>query len=122
VAQANTEFNTLIDLQKSALAPFTRFSEASIRNFERIARHQYAVAGDVLEYSIAQLNALATAKDPAGLVSHQSGLAADFVAKQTTRSNELFKLATEVQSEFGKLAESVGKEAPAIVAKATKAA
>jgi phasin family protein len=122
VAQANTDFNTFIDLQKSALAPFTRFGEASLRSLERIARHQYAVAGDVLEYSLAHLNALAAAKDPAGLVSHQSGLAADFVAKQTTRSNELFKLATEVQAEFGKLAESVGKEAPTIVAKAAKAA
>jgi phasin family protein len=118
VAQTNSDFNTFIDLQKSALAPLTRFSEASLRTFERVVRHQYAVAGDVLEYSIAQLNAITSAKDPAGLVSHQSGLAADFVAKQTGRSNEFFKLATEVQAEFGKLVESVADEAPAAAAKA----
>ncbi len=118
MAQTNSDFNTFIDMQKSALAPFARFNEASLRTFERLARHHYAVAGDVLEYSIAQMNAITVAKDPAGLVSQQSGLAADFVAKQTGRSNELFKLATEVQAEFGKLVESVADEAPAAAAKA----
>ncbi len=121
MAQAIPEFNTLIEQQKAALAPFARFGETSIRSFERLLRHHYAVAGDVLEYSIAQLNALSAAKDPAGLVSHQSGLAADFVAKQTSRSNDFFKLATEVQAEFGKLVETVAEEAPAAAAKAKAA-
>jgi len=113
VAQPNSDFNTFLDLQKSAFAPFTRFSEASVKTFERLARHNYAVAGDLLEYGIAQLNAIATAKDPAGLVSQQSGIAADFVAKQTGRSNDFFKLATEAQAEFGRLVEAVADEAPA---------
>ena len=113
VAQATNEFNTFIDLQKSAFAPFARFSEASLRSYERIVRHGYAVAGDVLEYGIAHLNVLTNAKDPAGLVSQQSGLAADFVAKQTNRSNDFFKLATEAQAEFSRLVESVADEASA---------
>ncbi len=113
MAQTNSDFNTFVDLQKSALAPFSRFGEASLRTFERVIRHNYAVAGDLLEYSIAQLNAISAAKDPAALVTQQSGLAADFVAKQTSRSNDFFKLATEAQAEFGKLVESVADEAPA---------
>ncbi len=122
MAQTNSDFNTLVDLQKSAFAPLARFSETSLRTFERVIRHNYAVAGDVLEYSIAHLNALTNAKDPAGLVSQQSGLAADFVAKQTSRSTDFFKLATEAQAEFGKLVESAADEAPAVAARATRAA
>jgi phasin family protein len=113
VAQQNSDFNMFIDLQKSAFAPFARFGEASVKTLERIARHNYAVAGDVLEYGIAQLNAIAHAKDPAALAAQQSGLAADFVHKQTTRSTDLFKLASEAQTEFGSLVEAVVDEAPA---------
>ena len=110
MAQAIPEFNSFFDLQKSAFAPYSRFNDAALRTFERIVRHGYAVAGDVVEYGIAQLNAIRNAKDPAALVSQQSGLAADFVARETSRSNDFVKLATEAQAEFSKLLESVTED------------
>jgi phasin family protein len=121
MAQATSDFNSFIEFQKTAFAPIARFNEAGVRTFEKIMRHQFAIAGDVLDFGIAQLNAIANAKDPAAFASTQSGLAADFVHKQTSRSTDFIKLATEVQSEFGRLVEAAVDEAPAPF-KAAKAA
>jgi tryptophan synthase alpha subunit len=96
----NKDLTTLMDMQKTAFEPFARLGAASLKHFERTLRHQYAVAGDVLELGLAQLQSAGTTQDPSTFIARQAALATNFVAKQQARSTELIKLATEAQSEL----------------------
>ena len=62
--------------------------------------HAVQLAGDLLELGVAQLQAIAAAKDFGALLSQQAALTNAFVAKSTTRSQEAVQLATAAQGEF----------------------
>ena len=40
------DFNSFLDAGKKAFAPVVKFNELSVQSFERIARQQYAFAGE----------------------------------------------------------------------------
>ena len=57
------DFNSFLDAGKKAFAPVVKFNELSVQSFERIARQQYAFAGEMLEYSLKQLQLTSTVRD-----------------------------------------------------------
>ena len=67
-----------------------------------MGRYQYAVAGDYLEWSLAQANAATAAQTPAEFVSKQVELATALSEKLRARAQEFVTLATEAQSSFTK--------------------
>jgi Phasin protein len=64
--------NSLIAATREAFAPVLKAQQEGFKTFERLARLQYAVAGDVLESSLARVNAAFAASTPGELFSKHS--------------------------------------------------
>ncbi len=117
---SNSPFDptTLFEAYRSAFAPAMKAQQEGIKAIERLGRHQYAVAGDYMEWSIAHANAAAAVKTPTEFVAKQVELAAVFTEKLRSRAQEFVTLATEAQTSFTQ----VVKEATAKAADMTKEA
>jgi hypothetical protein len=117
MTQKPKDFNAYFDFQKRAMAPFVDLNEFAVRTFERAARHGYEAAGEALEFSIAQAKAVLTAKDPQQFATKQAQLTTEFVGRQTERTNEWLKMASQAQAEMGKWAQAANEEITAAVSK-----
>ncbi len=58
----------IIDTYKNAFAPVLKAQQEGITAIDRVGRYQYAVAGDYLEWSLAQAKAALGAQTPAEFV------------------------------------------------------
>lgn len=91
-----------VDFSKRMLAPATRFGEVAAKTLEQVARYQYEIAGDYLNFGIEQLQTVAKTKDISELVSKQSELTSGLVEKLTKRSQDFSKIAADAQAGFTK--------------------
>ena len=107
---------TILDSYRSALAPVVKAQEESIKAFDRVGHYQYAVAGDYLEWSLAQAKAALAAQTPAEFVAKQVELTTALSEKLRARAQEFVTLATDKQATF----KQVVTEATANVVEATK--
>ncbi|MFZ2507549.1 MAG: phasin family protein [Steroidobacteraceae bacterium] len=96
-------FNAFVDASRKAFAPAARFQELTLKGFERVARQQLAFAGEMLEFSMQQIQLTTTARDFNDLTARQADLATQFAEKATQRSQDLVKLTSEHQAEISKL-------------------
>jgi phasin family protein len=96
------DFNAFIDAGKKAWAPAIKLNELSRSGFERIARQQYAFVGEMLEFSLQQLQLASTARDLNDLTARQIELSTQFAERATQRSQDLIKLSSETQAELTK--------------------
>jgi phasin family protein len=96
------DFNAIFDAGRKAFAPAVKWNELSIQGFERIARQQYAFAGEMLEFSIQQLQLATTARDINDLAARQIELSTQFAERATQRSQDLIKLSSEHQAQMSK--------------------
>ena len=90
------------DFAKRAFAPATRFNEVMVGNIERIARFQYELAGDLMQFSLDQLHATVKAKDLPTLIAKQRELATKFVEKAQARQKDLAEITSESQAGLAK--------------------
>jgi len=109
------EINSFVDQTRKLYAPMAKFGEIQARAFERVAKYNYEVAGDWLNLSIAQLHAATQAKDVPALMQKHAELANGYLEKQTQRSQELLKIATETQAEFTQAVDQASSELTARV-------
>jgi phasin family protein len=116
------DFNAFLDASKKAFAPAVKFNELSFAGFERIARQQFAFAGEVLEFSLQQMQLATTVRDFNDLTSRQIELSTQFAERATQRSQDLIKLTTEHQAEMTKLFDRTVTESVAESAKVAKKA
>lgn len=112
------DFNVFVDASKKALAPAIKFNELATQGFERIARQQYAFAGEMLEIAIKQLQLPSQVKDVNELAAKQVELTTQLVEKTTQRSQDMVKLATEQQAELTKWYDKAAADYAAIAKKA----
>ena len=96
------DFTAFMDASKKAFAPAVKFNELTLQGFERVARQQIAFVGEVLEFSLEQLQFTTSAKDFNDLTAKQIELATQFAEKATQRSQDLIKLSTEHQAQVSK--------------------
>jgi len=96
------DFSAFVDASKKAFAPAAKFNELTLQGFERVARQQFAFVGEMLEFSLQQLQLTTTAKDFNDLTARQIELSTQFAEKATQRSQDLVKLSTEHQAEMTK--------------------
>jgi len=96
------DFSAFMDASKKAFAPAVKLNELSASAFERIARQQYAFVGEMLEFSLKQLQLASTARDFNDLTSRQIELSTQFAERATQRSQDLIKASTEHQAELTK--------------------
>jgi phasin family protein len=95
---------TIFETYRSALAPALKVQQESVKALDRVGRYQYAVAGDYLEWSLAQAKAALGAQTPADFVSKQVELTTALSEKLRARAQEFVSLATDVQAGFTNVA------------------
>ena len=103
--------NTLINATREAFAPVLKAQQEGFKTFERLARLQYAVAGDVLESSLARVQASFGAASPSELVSKQTELHGQLVEKMRERMQEFSSVASEIQTKFSQLGTEIAAKA-----------
>jgi phasin family protein len=96
------DFNAFVDASRKAFAPAVKLNELSLAGFERVARQQLAFAGEVLEFSLQQLQLVSNVKDINELAARQVELSTQFAEKATQRSQDLIKLSSEHQAQLSK--------------------
>jgi len=108
----------MIESYRDALAPALHAQQEGLKAIERMARYQYAVAGDYLEWSLTQAQAMLAAKSPTELAAKQAELSSKISEQLRGRVQELTTIASESQSKLNQLF----NEASAKVAELSKKA
>jgi phasin family protein len=107
----NFDPSTLINATREAFAPVLKAQQEGFKSFERFARLQYQVAGDVLESSLARVQATFTAASANELVSKQTELHGQLVEKMRERMQEFSSVASEMQTKFSQLGTEIAAKA-----------
>jgi phasin family protein len=107
----NFDPSTLLTAARDAFAPVLKAQQDGFKSLERLARLQYAVAGDLLESSLARVNATLGATSPTELFSKQSDLNSQFVDKLRTRAQEFATVASEIQAQVGQIGTQIAAKA-----------
>ena len=102
---------TLINAAREAFAPVLKAQQEGFKTFERLARLQYAVAGDVLESSLARVHAGFAAKDGTELMSKQNDLHNQLVEKMRERMQEFSSVTSEIQAKFSQMGNEIAAKA-----------
>jgi phasin family protein len=92
------DYSAYTDFAKRAFAPATRLNETVAGNVERLARFQYELAGELLQFALDQMHAAVKARDLGTLLARQSELAGRFVHTMTARQQAFARLTTEAQA------------------------
>ena len=90
----------IFETYRNAFAPALKAQQEGVTVIDRVGRYQYAVAGDYLEWSLAQAKAALGAQSPAEFVSKQVELTTALSEKLRARAQEFVTLATEAQKGF----------------------
>jgi len=95
----NTQFdaNALLETYRNAFAPALQVQKAGLKTLERLARFQYALAGDYMEWSLTNAHAFLGAKNPSELVAKQAELGTKIGEQLRGRVQELTAIASESQ-------------------------
>jgi phasin family protein len=103
---------TIFDSYRNAIAPALKVQQEGVKALDRVGRYQYAVAGDYLEWSLAQAKAAVAAQSPVEFVSKQVELTTALSERLRARAQEFVKLAADAQTGFtDAVSESVSKVA-----------
>jgi len=117
---SNSAFDpkTILDSYRNAFAPVLKAQQDSVKTLDRVGHYQYAVAGDYLEWSLAQAKAALAAQTPAEFVAKQVELTTALSEKLRARAEEFVTIATDVQAGFK---EAVNEATAKVVDVATSA-
>jgi len=102
---------SLLNAARDAFAPVLKAQQEGFKNIERLARLQFAVAGDVLETGLARVNATLSATTPTELFSKQNDLNSQFVDKLRSRAQEFATVTSEIQTQIGQLGTQIAAKA-----------
>ena len=103
--------NQMLAAAREAFAPMLKAQQEGFRTFERLARLQYAVAGDVLETGIARMHAAFAATTPSELFSKHTELNTQFVDKLRSRAEEFATVTSEIQAKFSQFGNEIAAKA-----------
>jgi hypothetical protein len=103
--------NTMIAAARDAFAPVLEAQQEGFKALERLARLQYAFGGDVLESSIARVNAAFTATTASELLKKHTELNTQFVDTLRGRAEEFAAVTSDVQAKLRKLGTEVAAKA-----------
>ena len=98
MTQKTFDFTALFDTYRQAFAPVIAAQQTGLQTLERLARYQFAVAGDYLDWTLSQVKTTAEPKSVADLVSQQSALNSSFSDKLRARAEEFTQIASESQA------------------------
>ena|ERR1700693_2592410 len=100
MTNATFDPTSIFESYRNAFAPALKVQQEGIQAIDRVGRYQYAVAGDYMEWSLAQAKAALSAQTPAEFVSKQIELTTALSDKLRARVHEFITLATDSQASF----------------------
>jgi hypothetical protein len=103
--------NQMLAAAREAFAPVLKAQQEGFKTIERLARLQYAVAGDVLETGFARMNAAFAAGSPSELFSKNTELNTQFVDKLRARAEEFATVTSEMQAKFSQFGSEIAAKA-----------
>lgn len=89
----NEQFKQLLDMQSKGLEPLRLFAGLAAETAEQVARQNYAVAGDVLEYSTKAVNLPLSSENFSDAASAQMADNSTFAELMNTRASEYADMA-----------------------------
>jgi hypothetical protein len=113
------DWNLWLDTYKDTYASFSKAQHEGLRALERLARFNYAVAGDVLEAGLAQAKATLGVRTAIGsqaiadLLEKHAEIGTQLTEKIKERAQEFSALAAEVQESVGSFAAAAASRASA---------
>ncbi len=110
---------SILETYRNAFAPAVKAQQEGVKAVDRMSRYQYAVAGDYLEWSLAQAKLALAAQTPADFFSKQTELTTALSEKLRARTQELATIASETQASF---TESMKNTTDGLAASASTAA
>jgi hypothetical protein len=96
---------------REAFAPMLKAQQEGFKTLERLARLQYAVAGDVLESGLARVNATLGASTASDLLNKQVELTSQFADKIRARAEEFATVTSEIQTKLNQLGTEIAAKA-----------
>jgi hypothetical protein len=111
---------TIFEAYRSAFAPVLKAQQEGFKTIDRMGHYQYAVAGDYLEWSLAQAKAALHAQSPIEFVTKQVELTTALSDKLRARAQEFVTLATDAQNSARTTFTEAVNEATAKVTEASK--
>jgi hypothetical protein len=99
----NFEPSAAIESGSTASAPALCAQQEAFKALERFGRYHYSVAGDYLEWGVAQAKAIFAPGTPAEHVASQTALATQLGEKLQGRVREFVSLASETRATFNEL-------------------
>ena len=112
-------FEKFAELQKQGLEPMRDFTEFAVDAFEKIARKNYSLAGDILEFAVTHARLTIEVVEPKELFEKQVSTSREFAALLTDRVNEYMELGRNLNDTSSSLFE---KDVVEPAQKAAKAA
>jgi hypothetical protein len=100
-------------LQAEFMQPLREMSGVAADSFEGLARLNYTVQGDMVDYAVEQAQLLASTDNVASLLSKQYETAKAFGEKMSGRATEYSDLAKDYQASLQKIEVAPAFEAPA---------
>src|ERR1022692_907001 len=88
----------IFETYRYAFAPTLKAQQEGVKAIDRLGRYEYAVAGDYLEWSLAQAKAALAAQTPSDFVTKQVELTTALSERLRARAQEFVTLATEAQT------------------------
>jgi Phasin protein len=89
-------FEKMAELQKQGFEPVRNFAEYYVEAFETVARKNYAVAGDILEFAVVQVKLPVNFAEPKEFFERQINSTREFAELMTNRVNEYVELGKEL--------------------------
>jgi hypothetical protein len=93
----NDQFQQIVDFQREAFEPFRAFTNVAAQTFERLARQNYAVLGDYVEFVVEQAKLPTQIADLNDYVGKQIAHTRAFGEKLAKRTQEYAEIARTAQ-------------------------
>ena len=111
MTQPTIDFTNLFDTYRQALAPVLSTQQNYFNTLERFARYQFKVAGDYLEWTLAQAKVNIEPKSVADLVTTQTSLNTAFGERLRARAQEFTQIASETEGAVSQWFDEAGTKA-----------
>jgi len=102
----NEQFKQLFDLQTRSLEPLRVFAGLSTDAAEQMARHNHAIAGDILEYTTKAANLPLSGDNLQDVAAAQVAEASTFTELMNTRATEFADLTQSFNTKAREAAET----------------
>ncbi len=103
----NEQVKQMMDMQARSLEPMRVFASVAVEAAEKVARQNYAVAGDVLEFSTKQVQLPLSTDNLSDVASAQMAESNAFIELMNGRATEYADMAQQLSTKMREAAESV---------------